>query len=192
MTHVWYVSYGSNMSADRFARYLYGGTPVGGARCYPGCRDRTPPGGDRAVFIDGAIYFAERSLTWGGGIAFLDPHANGRVPGRAWLITVEQFADVCAQEMRFAPGAVTVPVDRVVDAGTHALGPGYYETLIHVGALEGHPMVTFTAPRPLTPRTVPSEAYVDTIVAGLVETHGWSRGEARRYLWAAAEPSSWS
>ena len=43
MAHVWYVSYGSNMSAARFACYVEGGRPPGGTRTNPGCRDRTPP-----------------------------------------------------------------------------------------------------------------------------------------------------
>ncbi|HIW61984.1 MAG TPA: hypothetical protein H9881_05970 [Candidatus Stackebrandtia excrementipullorum] len=185
MTNVWYVSYGSNISTARFDCYVRGGTPAGGRYRYGGCRDRTPPVRQRPVFIDGGIYFAKHSLTWGGGIAFLDPAVPGRVAARAWLITLEQFADVCAQEMRAEIGTVQVPLNELRDKGSHAYGPGHYETLLHAGDLEGRMMLTFTAPERITPETAPTQAYVDTIADGLQETHGWSSEEARRYLDAA-------
>ena len=50
MSHVWYVSYGSNMSADRLACYIEGGRPPGGSRANPGARDRTLP--TRTVPVD--------------------------------------------------------------------------------------------------------------------------------------------
>ena len=40
---VWYVAYGSNMSAARFGCYISGGRPPGARRTYLGCRDQSPP-----------------------------------------------------------------------------------------------------------------------------------------------------
>ena len=40
---VWYVSYGSNMCADRLRCYLAGGVPAGARHGYSGCRDRRAP-----------------------------------------------------------------------------------------------------------------------------------------------------
>lgn len=184
---VWYVSYGSNMAAGRFDCYLRGGIPSGGRWRYPGCRDPRPARADRAVFVDGAIYFAGRSPTWGGGMAFLNTQAPGRTPARAWQITVEQFADVCAQEMRHAPGCVEVPLGRLTSTGRHRLGPGRYETLVHLGDLDGLPMITFTSPDRVRPPNPPSSPYLAMIVAGLGETHGWSPEQARRHLRDAVE-----
>lgn len=179
---VWYAGYGSNMAAERFDCYLRGGIPSGGRWRYPGCRDRRPAHADRAVFLDGAIYFAGRSPTWGGGMAFLDTDAPGRTPARAWQITLEQFADVCAQEMRREPGSVEVPLDQLIATGRYRLGPGRYETLVHLGDLDGLPMITFTAPDRIQPPNPPSAAYLAMIVAGLCEAHGWSRKRALERL----------
>ena len=80
MSHVWYVSYGSNMSADRLACYIEGGVRPGGSRDEPGrprpdaCRR-----GDIPVDLPGTLYFAGESPQWGGGVAFYD-HASPASP----------------------------------------------------------------------------------------------------------------
>lgn len=76
---IWYAAYGSNLSAERLHLYLQGGTPAGGRLGVPGARDPSPPRERRAVELAGSVYFAWESPTWGGGIAFLDPHAPGPV-----------------------------------------------------------------------------------------------------------------
>src|SRR5438552_4124720 len=73
---VWYATYGSNLSRERFDVYLRGGTPVGGAHTYPGCRDPSPPASDRPWECDFGLRFGGRSQTWGGGVALID-----RIPG---------------------------------------------------------------------------------------------------------------
>ena len=190
-TPVWYVGYGSNLSAARFDCYLRGGVPLGGRRDYRGCRDRTPPRIDVPLWIDGSIYFAGRSVTWGGGMAFLDPDACGRVPARGYLITAGQLSDVCAQEMRRPVGSIDLPVDTIVAHGRQVCGDGHYDLLLHLGdrPTDGPvdaPMLTFTSPRRL-PSTPPSQSYLDMIAAGLVETHGWSFERATAHLAAVVE-----
>jgi hypothetical protein len=69
-------------------------------------------------------------------------------------------------------------------AGRLKVGDGHYETLLHVGELDGAPMVTFTAPWGLadvTP-TRPSGAYLRMLGRGLCEAHGWDVQSAAEYL----------
>jgi hypothetical protein len=152
---VWYVSYGSNMSADRLAVYLEGGKPPGGRRENPGARDSSPPRRSVPVDLPGALFFAGDSRQWGGGVAFYDhdataPGQGGPTAARAYLVTAEQFADVAAQEMYRVPQEGD-PLEEVViggiDGGVHRAGPGHYETLVEVGRLDGAPLLLFTAPQ---------------------------------------------
>jgi len=180
---VWYVSYGANMAAHRFDRYLRGGRPPGGRRANPGCRDRTPPARRRAVWIGGGVYFALESPMWGGGLAVYDPDLPAVTPARAYLVTVSQFSDVAAQEMYREPGA-DVDLGALLAAGRLRLGPGRYDLLVVLGRLEGLPMVTLAAPWPMASvRPVPpSAAYLRTIGVGLAESHGWSVSRVAAHL----------
>lgn len=180
---VWYVSYGSNMRADRFTCYLAGGTPAGASRCYPGCRDPSPPRAARGCEVPGGVYFATQSLVWGGGRAFYDTGLPGVAATRAYLITESQFADVAAQEMGRRPG-VDLVLGGVLATGRVQLGPGRYETLLYLGDHGGHPMLTFTAPWTAAEidHVVPSAAYLRMLAAGLREAHGWSAHRVAGYL----------
>ncbi|HEY2764131.1 MAG TPA: histone deacetylase [Pseudonocardiaceae bacterium] len=180
---VWYVSYGSNMYADRLACYLAGGRPPGAQRSYPGCRDPRPPRRATGYDLTGGIYFATWSPVWGGGRAFYDPELIGSAPARAYLITAGQFSDVAAQEMFRAPGA-DIDLGPVLATGRDERGPGRYETLLHVGDLDGHPALTFTAPWRAgdVPWTVPSASYLRMVAGGLWEAHGWTAHRAAGYL----------
>jgi hypothetical protein len=187
MDKIWYVSYGSNMCRGRFECYLSGGVPAGGNWCYPGCRDSSPPRRSYPMWIPGRVYFAGLSLTWGGGMAFLDPDRDGRTPARGYLISTGQFADICAQEMRKPVGATGIDVAALVERGRLALGPGRYETLLHLGDHDGVPMATFTAPQRIRPDVAPATNYLATIEVGLNETFDWPADRSRRHL-AALSP----
>jgi hypothetical protein len=179
---VWYVAYGSNLLLDRFRCYLAGGRPTGGNRTYPGSRDRSDPRAIVAIEIPGTIYFAGRSRMWGGGMAFYNIRSDGVVPARAYLITVAQFSDVTAQEMRKAPG-VDLDVAGMGPDGHHPFGSGAYETVVSLGPREGLPMMAITAgecgDQALAP---PSRPYLRSIVAGLREAHRWSPERIGAYL----------
>ncbi len=179
---IWYAAYGTNLDRDRLGCYLAGGTPRGGARPTPGARDPRPPRADRAVHLPGSVYFAWSSPTWGGGVAFLDPTAAGSSPGRAYLLTHEQFSDVVAQEMHRPPG---VDLDLAVLGGhrSWAFGEGRYETLHVLDEIDGDPVVTFTAPTtaPLD-YLAPSAAYLSVMGGGLMASHGWDAATAAAYL----------
>lgn len=185
--HVWYVSYGSNMWATRLSCYLEGGTPPGGDRANPGARDQTPPARSTAIDLPGTLYFAGASVQWGGGVAFYDHVTPGFTAARAYLVTAQQFADIAAQEMYRQPvdddplaGVVLAPLPE----GRHVAGPGVYETLVDVGALDGRPLLTFTAPRSAheTDHSAPSDAYLATMAQGLKESRAWTDAQVEQYL----------
>jgi hypothetical protein len=180
---VWYVSYGSNMCMDRLACYLSGRAPSGTHRSYPGCRDYRAPLRATGYELAGGVYFATESAVWGGGRAFYDPELPGATAARAYLITSGQFADIAAQEMGRIP---TQDLDLTAVLAQHRveLGPGRYETLLHVDDLDGYPLLTFTAPwRAADVRwTPPSEPYLRVLMAGLRETYGWDNHRIAGYL----------
>ncbi|MFD4434279.1 histone deacetylase [Nocardia sp. NPDC058497] len=185
--HVWYAAYGSNMHAARFAYYRRGGTPPGTSHTYPGFRDPTPPAAVTALTLRGCLYFAWQSPVWTGGVAFYaDRPAAGwptGVAARGYLLTVEQFADLQAQEMYREPGA-GFDLARVLTDGAVRLGPGRYETVLHAGTEDGVPILTFTAPWKAETVALqqPSARYLAMIGAGLRESHGWDTDRIVEYL----------
>jgi hypothetical protein len=187
---VWYVSYGSNMSADRLACYIEGGCPVGGTRENPGARDPRPPRASIPIALPGSVYFAGRSPQWGGGVAFYDHETPGPAAGRAYLVTAQQFADIAAQEMYRVPDPED-PIEEIVLGGLdpdldgrHHVGPGHYETLVEIGRITGAPMLTFTAPHGMdhVDHTEPSREYLAMLGEGLREAHGWDDLAVARYF----------
>ncbi|AVT41203.1 histone deacetylase [Plantactinospora sp. BB1] len=181
---VWYAAYGSNLDADRFGCYLGGGRPVGGQRDHPGCRDGSPPRDDRPVLLPGGLYFALESRTWSGGMAFYDPGLPGVVAARAYLLSADQFADVAAQEMHRLPSGPLDLIAAAVAAGRASAGPGRYETVVCAGILDGHPVLTLTAPWRAgeVPPNPPAPAYLATIARGLRASHGWTDERIVGYL----------
>ncbi|MFE9954990.1 histone deacetylase [Micromonospora sp. NPDC005299] len=181
---LWYVAYGSNLHAARLDRYLRGGRPPGGLRTYPGCRDCRPPRRTVAGSIPGGVYFAGESRAWTGGMAFYDPELPGRAAVRGYLVTVEQFADIAAQEMYRPPGADLDLIRVAAETGRATLGPGRYETLLRVGTRDGLPMLTFTAPHPASEVewASPAPVYLGMLARGLREAHGWDVARTTDYL----------
>ncbi|WFE38389.1 histone deacetylase [Micromonospora sp. WMMD998] len=182
-THIWYVCYGSNMSLGRLNYYLLGGRPPAGALTYPGCRDKTPPSESRALRLPGTIYFALEALAWTGGMAFYDHGCPGDTPARGYHLTVSQFSDILAQEMNLEPGD-DVDLTDVLDQGRLTLGPGCYQTLLHLGDIDGVPAFTFTSPwcSDEVEHRKPAAIYLRHLAAGLVEAHGWGVAEVATYL----------
>jgi hypothetical protein len=162
---------------------------MGGRREYPGCRDKRDPERVLSLDVPGGLVFAGESRAWGGGMAFYDLDAPGRVAGRAYLLTVEQLGDVAAQEMRREPGGEFAR-DLAGLLGdvevVHTMGPGRYETVARLGTRDGVPMFTVTHGdvSELEP-VAPTATYVGWIAAGLREAHGWSAPEIADYLLAA-------
>lgn len=183
------------MATNRFMAYIRGGRPCGSGIVLPGAADRRPPMASAALRLNSSLYFAGHARSWAGaGVAFLDhdPAAEGKGAfARAWLISQTQLADVIAQENGRSQPNRSVDVDRVVAETRVALGPGRYQTVLHLGNHAGHPMVTFTSPWSLAEVVAgktslalngPSPRYEEMIAAGLAETHGFSRAQAEAYL----------
>ncbi|GAB7048108.1 histone deacetylase [Catenuloplanes indicus] len=172
---VWYTAYGSNMHATRLGYYLGGGRPPGGRRTYPGCRDSSPPRRTVGSTLPGGIYFAGESPAWTGGAAFYDRHLPGTAAARSYLVTLSQFSDIAAQEMYRPPGT-DLDLTPVLADGHLTMGDGRYETLVHAGDLDGHPLITFTAPWTAASAALnaPAPRYLEMISSGLHEAHSWS------------------
>ncbi|HMJ78819.1 MAG TPA: hypothetical protein VK507_22740 [Iamia sp.] len=186
---VWYVAYGSNMVADRLRAYLEGvaGPPVdvapppGGALvpgdlsarfgAHRGCADPTPPRADRWVTLDRAVTYRGRSRRWGGGVAFLDlePTPGAATPARAWLLGLDQVAELMAQEARLAVApepAALAALTALAPGGTLPLGGGWYDTVLRLADIDGTVALTVTTAQDL-PETPPTPAYLATLAAGL-------------------------
>ncbi|KUN10603.1 histone deacetylase [Streptomyces yokosukanensis] len=171
------------MHLDRIACYIRGGRPPAAARSYPGCRNRAMPARSIPVELTGAMYFATESPVWGGGRAFYDPRAEGRVMARAHLVTAEQFSDIAVQEMYRDPGKL-LDLEEVLSSGRAVLGEGRYETLVCAGQLDGLPVVTFTAPWAMddVPWVAPSRAYVRFLATGLLSAGAWDADAVAAYV----------
>jgi len=180
---VWYASYGSNMHIGRLMHYIAGGRPPGATKTYPGCRDKRPPQASVPVELRGQVYFATESAVWTGGRAFYDPDTDGQTLARAHLVTSEQFSDIAAQEMYAEPG-LDLDLTEVLSAGRAVLGEGRYETLVCPGALDGVPVLTFTAPWAMADVewNRPSAPYLKHLSAGLLEAGAWSVSDIAEYV----------
>jgi hypothetical protein len=185
------------MHAARLRYYIEGGTPPGGRKTYPGCRDHTLPRQSRPIMIDGGVYFALESKAWTGGMAFYDPDLPGKAAARGYLVTSRQLSDIATQEMYRTPD-VDIPLALVVEHGRLTVGEGRYETLVSPGSLDGYPLITFTAPWRLSdvePNS-PAPAYLAMLANGLHEAHEWPADQIASYLgerpgvkghWSAAD-----
>jgi hypothetical protein len=176
--NVWYAAYGSNLSRARFEIYLRGGTPDGAKHAYPGCRDTSPPDEDVADEIDLELAFGGTSRTWGGGVAFVDT-GPGPTKARLYLISLEQFEDVMAQENWLDAGSVVLgapPLEPVVLDGNHM-----YRVVLPVGKREKVPVLTVTQPSQ-TKVAPPSSAYLAHVAQGLREAHAMSDRDIVDYL----------
>ncbi len=181
-TLVWYVAYGSNLLWSRFRCYLVGGSPAGSRHTNPGARDPSGPVAVEPVQIPGRVVFAGQIPGWGGGgAAFFDPTVAALAAGKAHLITLDQLDDVVAQENGLSPGT-DFGLGSVLSGGELTIADARYDMVLHIGTLQGFPMLTLTSrASDLTP-TAPSPAYLWTIAAGLQEAHGWAPPRIAAYL----------
>lgn len=181
-TLVWYVAHGSNLLWSRFRCYLEGGRPEGSRHTNPGARNPCAPVAMEPVQISGRVFFAGQFAGWGGrGVAFFDATATGATAGKAHLITLEQLADVVAQENGQLPGT-DIALESVLSGGELTIENARYETVVHIGTQQARPMLTLTSRAADLTTTPPSSAYLWTIAAGLRESHGWAPPRISAYL----------
>ncbi len=181
---VWYACYGSNLEQERFMHYIDGGTPVGGTRDHPGTTDKTPPLATEAFDIPYSLYFAGESQNWGGGFALLSDELSDKPSlGRAYLVTLDQFEEIVAQEsLRDIPEKIDP--DLLKNMGQLVLGDGQgrYDKLLYCGELLDIPVITFTCTSPREDINKPSEAYLSTIYRGLTDLYQLTPSQAADYL----------
>lgn len=189
MTEVWYVSYGSNLLAERFRCYLEGGRAPGAeGPPQPPARDPRPARADEPIAIRHRLVFASRAARWGdAGVAFVDPVAdpNTRTLGRGWRIGADQLGDVARGEAG-ASTVVDADLDRLRAEGRLELHPGSrYGTLVHLGLHpDGRDLVTITCGdlADIGPANPPHSSYRDVITRGLAECWRLDADASTRYL----------
>jgi hypothetical protein len=182
--YVWYLSYGSNLSKERFLCYIQGGTPTGSKKAEKGCRDHSLPLKDEAYEIPYPLYFSKNSSRWNGGVAFIGkvPEKNARTLARMYLITKEQFMDVVSQEN--AGKQLNIDFEEVKQEKSKEIVDAWYGNILYIGEKDGYPIYTFTSNEDIENAvlTKPSISYLNTIMIGLKEAFGLTHQEAMEYL----------
>ena len=155
--YIWYVSYGSNMLEERFLCYIEGGCFEDGGSYNEPCQDTTAPLEKIAIDIPYDMYFGNYSGSWHGcGVSFLDTTQKGHALGVAYLITLDQFEHVAAEE----------------NCGRFPNGQGeWYEDIIVLGEMDGIEMRTITNNK-MRDYNEPCEEYLNTLKRGIREN--WS------------------
>ncbi|WP_089247224.1 hypothetical protein [Rhodococcoides kyotonense] len=171
---VWYVSYGSNLLAERFATYLTGSPATGEFGFHPPAPSPTPPAQDRWMWIDHALYFAGVSQRWTGSGAFVSTQ-SGSDPSVAhgYLIEHGQLAHLLAVEN--VVDDIVAPDPTSIDVGGYAhldidrrgeAFRGKYDAVLRLPDIDGIPAVTVTSSI-VREHGTPSARYVATIRRGL-------------------------
>ena len=183
---VWYAAYGSNVSRQRFLRYIQGG-PIPGSTAghqQDSARDQSLPTADQPFAIDRALFFAGSSQRWGsGGVAFLDADTRPRVPakGRAWRVTLGQFEDLFRQE-NGQTDVIAVELDELLVAGQLHLLDRWYGRVELLGEIDRVPVVTIASPVPLLEPKPAHVSYLSVIAEGLADAWGMDHQQAAKYL----------
>lgn len=170
-------------------RSITGGQVPGGVHTYSGCSDRSAPLKDTFTSLPYQLFFAkECPLPDHHGLphAFLDTKADskGHTIARAYLITLEQFEQIAAQE-NHSKTVYKLPVKQATIKGHATIGDGSgpYDELLYCGSKDGYPMFTLTTPKTDLERTteVP-ESYLTMLHEGLSQNTEMDRREVISYL----------
>ncbi|HKU17978.1 MAG TPA: M20/M25/M40 family metallo-hydrolase [Candidatus Saccharimonadales bacterium] len=186
--YIWYANYGSGLSKENFMCQVRGGTPKDSTRTFAGCSDSTPPQRDQFMSLPYALYFAGDCAAWGGGGHInIQPELthSAHTIARAYLITVEQFEEIVAQQndRRIAK---PLPIKQAILQGhaTVGRGTGHYDELVFCGIKDDAPVFTLTAVRPELPYVAPSQVYARLLCKGLSENTNLDRQTAIDYMLA--------
>ncbi|WP_449538699.1 hypothetical protein [Ferdinandcohnia sp. Marseille-Q9671] len=169
--YVWYASYGSNISRERFLCYIKGGRPKGSNLTEVGCKDPSLPLKEGFFSIPNQLYFAKEAGRWKSqGVAFIDSKKDSEsyTISKKYLITYDQFLDVLKQENNGAK--VDIDLNQVKETGSLTfLKKAWYGKIIYLGEDNGYLIYTFTAPWDIEEVTLkqPSHEYLQTIITGL-------------------------
>ena len=182
---IWYVSYGSNLSYDRFICYLLGGKPNGSTKTYLGSSDRDLPIDSALVNLNYSLYFAKNSSVWYNcGVCFLNDKFDESeyTIGRKYLISKIQFLDLFKQENNINYDviinfeALKKNKSLVVDKSK------WYGKLLYLGTNEGIDNITFTCNDYTGIFNKPHPSYLSTICKGIFEITKWDNDKIINYL----------
>jgi len=181
--YIWYASYGSNLSLDRFMTYIKGGKPKNSSKIEKGCTDKTPPIKDRPHQIKHALYFARISKKWNNGgscILSVKYDENKTTLGRKFLITVEQFLDIVSQNNGVEQSFIDF--DEVKKLGSKSINKSLSGNILYLGDEDGYPIFTFTSHFDETEFVRPDILYLATIGAGVKNTFNYSIEQVADYF----------
>jgi hypothetical protein len=101
---------------------------------------------------------------------------------------------VAVQEMHRDPDQTgELDLAHVLEHRRHTYGPGRYETLHHLGDLDGHPLMTFTASdREDLAANAPRAGYLRLVARGLRQTHGLSDDDVVDHLLTRPGIGAWT
>ncbi len=184
--YIWYASYGSNISTERFMCYIQGGKPEGATRTYQGCVDQSPPIEQNPIKIPHELYFAKSAGVWnGGGVCFINPEKNENADtlGNMYLITRQQFMQVVQQE-NYTNESVEIDFDKAQNEKSLIVRENsWYGNLLYLGVKDNAPIFTFTNKNFLSKEiNSPNPHYLKTIINGLIATHQLSQSELETYF----------
>jgi succinyl-diaminopimelate desuccinylase len=169
---IWYASYGSGLSKENFLMQIRGGNPEGSKRVYAGCTNQAPPQKDVFMLLPHRLYFAGQCEAWGGGHINIEiePSPDASTIARAYLITIDQFEEIVAQQNKRRISQ-PLPLKDAMQRGhaTIGEGQGYYDELVCCGMKDGRPIFTLTAVRPELPYVPPTLIYARLLCKGLAE-----------------------
>lgn len=184
--YVWYAAYGAGLAKENFMNYLTGGRPMGASRTFSGCRDKTPPVADMFLSLPYELYFSGESLSWKGALGALrpEPSPSTHTIARAYLITVEQFEDLAAQE-NFQSRRLRLPLVKAMRKGSADINvedSGPYDVLLFCGMRDRVPIFSLTAKRENLPAVPPKLEYLRHLCQGLSENAAMNAQKAIAYL----------
>lgn len=186
--YVWYASYGSNISKERFMCYIQGGQAKGALTKEEGCKDKSDPIQCKNISIQRQQYFAKSAKRWQNkAVAFLDSKASTHVTlGKMYLVKKDQFEDVVKQEN-------AMPVDRYLDIkldeaeqmGSALISKSWYGRILYLGKEDGYPIFTFTNTKDLKDEHMdaPSKEYILMIASGLIENYKFTLEDISHYFY---------
>lgn len=185
--YIWYASYGSNISEDRFHCYIRGGTPKGSSTTHIGCKDRTLPINNDNFYIPSELYFAKKSIkSWnGGGVGFIaNTFDSGKnTLGRIYLIKKEQFIDVLKQESNIEQ-ELKIDFESIIEQGSMLVKEtNWYNKIIYLGNQSEMPIFTFTHQGDyFNEINKPDENYLKIIMEGLKEITNFNENDLAGYF----------
>lgn len=183
--YLWYGAFGSNLSRDRFDKYLKGGSAERASHSLePGARNPSDPVAYATMTVPHQLFFAWEARKWdGGGVAFLwKDRSDASTICRLYKITVEQFEDVHMAEAG-AEEPKTLDVEELIANGALSQYDKLYGLALHLGTHDdGLPIVTLTTERTDLTVNCPSIGYAATIAQGLLECTELSPEHAVDYV----------